>query len=136
MEPQIVTILGVLWYNAFGTNDASAKLGGNPYDNRSRWYAGTSNDLLLNLLVPRFTADAAAVTAMTPYETSGLLTSPTVTLHTLGDAIIPFAHEVLYRAKTQAPGAEQLVVIPVYRYGHCSFTAKDVVSAFLLLLVL
>jgi pimeloyl-ACP methyl ester carboxylesterase len=135
-ETVVKTILGVLWYNVFGTNDASAKLGGNPYDNRSRWYTGTANDLLLNLLVRRFAADPAAVMAMAPYETSGQLTTPMVTLHTIGDEIIPYAHELAYRAKAPASGAEPLVVIPAYRYGHCSFTTTEVLSAFVLLLVL
>jgi pimeloyl-ACP methyl ester carboxylesterase len=132
----VETIIGVLWYNVFGTNDAMAKLGGNPYDNRSRWYSGTSADLLLNLLVPRYTAAPAAVAAMSLYETSGQVTLPLVTLHTIGDEIIPYAHEILYRAKAQTSGAGRLVMIPVYRYGHCSFTTTDVLSAFFLLLVL
>ena len=51
------TTVNVLWYNVFGTNDATAKLGGNPYDNTTRFYRGSTNDLKLNMNVQRFTAD-------------------------------------------------------------------------------
>jgi hypothetical protein len=34
------TVIGLLWYNVHGTNDAVARLGGNPFDNRSRLYFG------------------------------------------------------------------------------------------------
>lgn len=135
-ETVVQTVVGVLWYNVFGANDATAKLGGNPYDNRTRWYSGTSNDLLLNLLVKRYAAEPAAVAAMAPYETSGQVTLPLVTLHTIGDEIIPYAHELLYKAKAQTSGEGRLFQLPVYRYGHCSFTTADVLTGFFLLLVL
>ena len=41
----LATTLRVLWYNVFGTNDATLKLGGGPYDNRQRFYFGSSDDL-------------------------------------------------------------------------------------------
>src|SRR5205823_4600707 len=50
----VQTALDVLWYNVFATNDAAAKLGGNPYGNRLRWYFGSKNDWALNLAVQRF----------------------------------------------------------------------------------
>ncbi len=34
------TIESILWYNVFATNDAIAKLGGQPFDNTRRWYFG------------------------------------------------------------------------------------------------
>jgi pimeloyl-ACP methyl ester carboxylesterase len=129
-------VTGLLWYNVFGTNDATVELGGNPYDNRSRYYTGSANDAILNLLVTRYTASQTAVNAMTLYETSGHLTIPMVTLHTTGDEIIPFSHEVLYKAKSQLSGRGKLAVIPLYRDGHCSFTSSEVVSAFVLMLLL
>ena len=124
----------VLWYAVFATNDASAKLGGNPYDNTSRWYSGSANDLLLNLLVHRYAAAPAALTALGAYETSGQLTIPMITLHTVGDDVIPFAHEPLYAAKAQFSGRGELVPLPVLAYGHCNFTSAQVLSSFLLLL--
>ena len=47
-------IIGALWYNVFGTNDAKATLGGNPYDNIGRVYHGSFNDARLNAMVARF----------------------------------------------------------------------------------
>jgi len=130
------TIITLLWYNVFGTNDASQKLGGNPFDNHNRFYFGSTNDLLLNLSVKRFTAEPAALSAMVPYETSGKIRRPTVTLHTTGDQIIPYFHELLYIGKAQTLSGGSFLPIPVNRYGHCNFTTQEAVNSFLILLVM
>jgi len=103
------TTVNVLWYNVFGTNDATEKLGGNPYDNSTRLYRGSTNDLRLNLNVQRFTADPAALDSLEPYETTGRLTVPLVTLHTTGDEAIPFWHEGLYLQKARTSGTGHLL---------------------------
>src|SRR5437773_2358253 len=72
-ETVLQTVLGVIWYNVFATNDAIAKLGGNPYGNRFRWYFGSSNDFRLNLMVRRFSESPVAREALRKYETSGQL---------------------------------------------------------------
>jgi pimeloyl-ACP methyl ester carboxylesterase len=126
------TVIRALWYNVFGTNDAIAKLGGNPYGNRLTWYFGSSNDLRLNLLVRRFNASPAALDAMRPYETRGDLSIPLVTLHTTLDEVIPFGHELLYLAKADTFDRGRFVPIPVGRYGHCNFTTNEVAGSFLL----
>lgn len=126
------TSVEVLWYNVFATNDAAAKLGGNPYDNHARLYRGSANDRRLNLNVQRFAADPTALANMAPYETTGTLTIPLVTLHTTGDEVIPFWHQALYLEKARASGSASLLTqIPVAAYGHCNFTTKDIVAAFL-----
>jgi hypothetical protein len=129
------TIENVLWYCVFSTNDAEAKLGGQPFDNSHKIYTGSSNDLLLNLLVPRFTADPAAVAAMKDnYNTTGLLTRPLVTMHTVGDPIIPYWHETLYTLKTLSTSSAALRTnFPIQAYGHCNFNAKQALVAFLTL---
>ncbi len=106
------------------------KLGGNPFGNRLRWYFGSSNDLRLNLLVQRFTASPVARAALTQYETNGNLSIPLVTLHTTGDELIPFWHELLYLPKVDLSGRGRFFPIPVVRYGHCNFTANEVLTAF------
>lgn len=126
------TATDVLWYNVFGTNDATSKLGGNPYDNTTRVYRGSVDDRKLNKNVQRFAADQAALTALAAYETTGVLTMPMVTLHTIGDDVIPFWHEVLYHEKARASRAS-LTQIPVDRYGHCNFTTPEILGAFFLL---
>lgn len=123
------TTIAVLWYSVFGTNDAAAKLGGNPYGNIGRWYSGSTNDLLLNLNVKRVARSPGALTALAPYQTSGRPGVPLVTLHTTGDPIIPYWHEKLYAIKSGGSVPE----IAVGRYGHCSFTPGEVVGAFGLL---
>jgi hypothetical protein len=123
------SIIDVLWYNATATNDAIAKLGGNPYDNRNRLYLGSNNDLLLNLRVQRFSADSAALQAIAAgYQTTGKLGIPLVTLHTTGDNVVPFAHELLYGVKVVSTGSlGNYVGLPVARYGHCNFSPTDAI---------
>jgi pimeloyl-ACP methyl ester carboxylesterase len=124
------TTLDLLWYNVFATNDAVHKLGGNPYGNRLKWYFGSSNDLRLNLLVARFTASRTAVAALHAYKTSGDLSIPLVTLHTTGDDVIPFRQELFYLAKVDLSVGGRFVPLPVFRYGHCNFTPREVLGAF------
>ena len=133
------TVLGLLWYNVFATNDGIDKLGGNPFDNQLRWYIGSDNDLKLNRRaggVARFTANLAALKNMAAYQTSGRLSVPLVTIHTTGDPIVPYWHEPLYRLKTLSSGNALLYSnIPILRYGHCNFRASEVLTAFALLVL-
>jgi pimeloyl-ACP methyl ester carboxylesterase len=130
---EVETAAGVLWYNTFATDDAARKLDGNPYGNRGRIYLGSTNDLLLNLRVERFSESHAALANLAPYETSGNLTIPLVTLHTTGDPIIPYWQELLYQAKAHPSGRGKLTEIPIAAYGHCNFTTAEVVLTFVLL---
>lgn len=129
------TTLGVLWYNVFATNDATAKLGGSPFDNINRWYSGSRNDLRLNRLVARFSASPAAVSAMADYQTSGHLTVPLVAMHTTGDEIVPYGQARTYANKVQTSGAGRFTLLPIQRYGHCNFTSQEVVTAFAVLVL-
>lgn len=134
MDAMISTTVNVLWYNVFATNDANAKLGGNPYGNRTRIYSGSFNDRLLNQRVQRFRADPAALAALAPYQTNGQLTIPMVTLHTTGDEVIPFWHQTLYRNKLHTSGRGQLIQIPIFRYGHCNFSADEALAGFAIMI--
>jgi len=129
------TILGLLWYNVFATNDGIAKLGGQPFDNMHRFYFGSDDDFRLNLEVQRFHADPAALDEIEAhYQTIGHLISPLVTLHTTGDPVVPYWHELLYRAKVRASGSSSLHNnIPAFRYGHCNFKVSEILVAFALL---
>ncbi len=132
----ITTTLNVLWYNVFATNDANARLGGNPYGNRDRWYLGSRNDRLLNRQVARFDADPQALAALAAYETTGNLTVPLVTLHTLGDDVVRFDQALRYQHKVIASGQRRyLDTLPIVRYGHCNFTQTELQAAFGLLLL-
>ena len=120
-----VSAIAVLWYNVFGTADAQQRLGGQPFDNTARVYSGSSDDAALNAGIARFTADPAALTAVSEFETTGNLEVPVVTLHTTGDPVVPFEQQSLYRAKVERAGAtDHLTQTPVERYGHCAFEAS------------
>src|SRR5215211_7249054 len=125
--------INLLWYNVFATNDAQQKLGGNPFDNHNRVYRGSANDWLLNKKVERFRADETALKHLVPYETSGRVTRPLVTIHTTGDEIVPYWQERRYLAKVQTSGEGRVVPIPILRYGHCNFTSQEVLASFDLL---
>ena len=126
-----VTSVSILRYNIVGTANAHQRLGGQPFDNRQRVYTGSSDDVALNAGVARFTADAAALAAMSEFETTGSLQVPVVTLHTTGDPIVPYQQQPLYAAKVSGKGSSsQLTQIEVERYGHCNFEAAEVLGAF------
>jgi pimeloyl-ACP methyl ester carboxylesterase len=126
----VSTTLDVLWYNIFATNDAVAKLGGNPYGNSTRVYSGSLDDTRLNQQVQRFSADTAALAKLAGYQTSGIPKVPLVTLHTVGDPVIPYWHENLYLDKVPLLWRFNLVQIGVPHYGHCQFTSSEALSAF------
>ncbi len=128
---KMATIKDLLWYNVFATNDATAKLSGQPFDNRSRLYRGGTDDELLNQAAARYDADPAALTALAAYETSGYLTRPLITLHTTGDPIVPYWHAIQYQAKVAAAGRSAFhEAVTVDGYGHCQFTNVVILSAF------
>jgi pimeloyl-ACP methyl ester carboxylesterase len=125
------TIKDLLWYNVFATNDATAKLGGQPFDNGQRVYRGALDDDMLNAQVARYAADPAALTALADYETTGRLLRPLVTLHTLGDPVVPYWQATRYTAKVTAAGRSQFLDAMVLdRYGHCQFTLTTILTAF------
>lgn len=129
------SIVHLLWYNVLGTNDAAAKLGGNPFDNTLRHYSGSGDvglDALIEALAARYSASPLALLAMTAYETSGSLTRPLVAPHTTGDEVIPFWQELLYARKL--PVGAPFVLRPVARHGHCQFTPDELLGAFVDLL--
>ena len=62
-----------------------------------------------------------------------MLTKPLVTLHTTGDDVVPFWHEVLYFEKTRRTSASDFTPLAVNRYGHCKFEVGEALAAFVLL---
>lgn len=126
------TTLGILWYNVFATKDAIRKLGGQPYDNRTRVYSGSANDSLLNLGVKRYKAQTAALREIANhYETSGVLVEPLVVMHTTGDLIVPYWHEALYTQKVLGNNPlSPYLSITVTGYGHCAFPLPEILQGF------
>ncbi|MEO8592211.1 MAG: hypothetical protein ABI759_02720 [Candidatus Solibacter sp.] len=132
----LTTVQTLLWYAIFTTNDATQKLAGSPYDNRTRFYFGSSNDWDLNARVQRFAANPAALANLQPYQTSGKLQHPLITLHNTADQIVPYGHEFGYWSKTTAAGASSSFIgLPAFRYGHCNFQAWEVLLGFALMVL-
>jgi hypothetical protein len=132
------TVKDVLRYSVVNINDAAATLGGFPFDNRWTWYRGSKNDFLLNLLVPRVGADPAVIAEMKAnYNTTGQLSKPLITMHTLLDQQVPYFHEFLYDLKTLSQGSllTEHVNIPINRFGHCNFTPDEALLGFGLMLL-
>ena len=123
------TIERLLWYNVFATNDGALKLGGQPFDNSTRTYSGSDDDVALNTGIARYTADQAALDAIAAnYITSGNISRPIVTLHTTADPVVPYWHSPLYTSKITNPTLHTQFTAD--RYGHCFFTVGEVLLAF------
>lgn len=138
LESVRVSVQDVLRYSVVNLTDAAATLGGFPFDNVNRFYTGSNNDLLLNLLVQRVSADPAAIAAMTTaYRTTGVLQRPLVTLHTRMDQQVPYVHEQIYALKTLASGSflTRHLNIPIDRFEHCNFTTDEVLASFAMMLL-
>jgi pimeloyl-ACP methyl ester carboxylesterase len=124
----------VLWYNIYGTDDATTKLGGQPFNNQDplRTYSGSADDAALNQAVQRFTAvPAARATIQTDYQPNGNLVMPLVTLHTTLDPVVPFWHQAAYTARVAAAGKSSLyLALPSNAYGHCAFGQLEILNAF------
>jgi len=122
------TVLGILWYNVFATNNGIEVLKGQPFDNLEYVYP----DPVLNALAPRYSADKKALlTIETKYETSGALKRPLLTMHTTGDPIVPYWHAALYADKVAQNGNDTPYMnVMVERYGHCSFTTGEMLYGF------
>lgn len=134
MPTIVASAMSVLWYDVFATNDGAATLGGQPFDNMGKWYAGTgslSGDFTLNKKVQRVEQTMPAG-ALVPYETTGRLVKPMITMHTLYDPEVPYWHEVLYLGKLRARGTSLRMYghIPTTSYGHCNFTSGQILAGF------
>ena len=125
------TTVGILWYDVFGIADARARLGGQPFDNSTRVYTGSSNDAALNAGVQRHRADPEALAALARFSTSGNLQVPLTTVHTTGDPIVPFNQSELYVQKVSRVGTSALLTHnTIERFGHCAFQGFEVLTAF------
>lgn len=129
------TASGLLWYNVNATGEGAVRLGGQPYDNLTRVYAGSSMDALINAAAARYAADPVARAALAGFETTGAPVGPVVTLHTTLDPIVPYDQSLAYVAKLEASGAVH-EHRSVERYGHCNFEPLELIAAYDRLLAL
>lgn len=136
-ELTIQTILEVLRFPIMATNDAIERLGGNPYNNKypPTEYAGSDNDRKLNLTVERVYRKTweQANEEVGKYETTGILLTPLVSLHTQYDPISLIEQQALYALKVG--DNPTFYPVPVLdRYGHCNFTIDEINQAIVQLL--
>jgi len=131
------TTLGILTYNVMATNEAMDELGGvQPYGNLLTVYRGSSDDTKLNAKVERIATEGNIFQALAPYQTSGYLRKPLISLHTTLDPIVPFWHQSIYRTKTLMSGSLlKFIGIPIQRYGHCAINGTEALYAFGLLVL-
>jgi pimeloyl-ACP methyl ester carboxylesterase len=128
----------VLRYSVVNLLDADATLGGFPFGNYGRWYRGSSNDLRLNVFVPRVAVDQVALDEIADhYSTTGALAVPLMTIHTRADQQVPYLHETIYTIKNLLEGSflTKRFNFPINRYGHCNFTEGEAVLAFAAMLL-
>lgn len=85
--------------------------GGNPFDNSTVTYRGSSDDEALNAGVERFSADPDAVAKLAyDADLSGLIVLPTLTLHALRDPTVSYQSEAVYEAIVRNAGRSHLLV--------------------------
>ncbi len=135
------------WQSAvLGTGGADGTVTGilprNLYDNTNvsyRWTAGatpTAAEAAFNASILRVKADADANPARPDAvrwlpRINGEFSVPVLTVHTLGDFYVPFAHQQKYRAAAIAAGnGDRLVQRAIRAAGHCEFNAAELVEAF------
>jgi hypothetical protein len=137
------TTLGLLGYDITSTNEGRQELSGDlnvdlnsnlgsPYSNMGRSFREPDGT---PILVDTYAPDPNALAEIYQnYNTSGYIKAPLVGLHTLGDPIVPFWHELLYRIKTLKAGtAWRFIDIPVNRYGHCNFKVSEAIFGFVVM---
>ena len=131
------SVKDALRYAVVNLNDARDTLGGFPFDNSSRLYFGSDDDVSLNFGVIRTTADDFARKSMFKfYRTTGVVQKPLITIHTTLDQQVPFIHEFLYAQKSFSEGSFGVTHQNFFfdRYGHCNFELPEILGAFALLI--
>ncbi len=126
--------LTIVGFNVRFSNDLLARTHDRIFfDNSATVYSGSFDDAALNRGVERFASTPDAARYLDKYFTpAGDLRLPVLTLHTTRDPANPFFHEAAYARIVAAAGASRfLVQRAVDRYGHCAFTADEMVGAFL-----
>jgi pimeloyl-ACP methyl ester carboxylesterase len=142
MAELATSALYIIGFSLRNTNDFIDRVNGKmPYDNSDVKYVvdatadpalNTFLSAVLNAKVSRFDADRAAINYYDRnYTPSGQIGIPVLTLHTTRDPAIPFAHEAMFGAAVAAAGRSTLLAQqPIDRWGHCTFTDAEVLTAF------
>ena len=137
----VSSLLAVLFFDIVGANDVLSRTHGHiPVDTTGTVYSSAllPPSLLdaINAGIGRFSSHPDAEAYLRHYyEPTGNLQVPVVTLHTNLDPSVPFVHEAVFAATVNAAGASDLLVQQsITRYGHCTFTPSEMLSALLTLM--
>jgi pimeloyl-ACP methyl ester carboxylesterase len=92
--------------------DLVGRLGGkNPFSNNTTTYRGSRNDRALNAGIARFSADTDALAQLAfDSDLSGLIVTPTITLHGLQDPVARVCHQSAYAETVEKAGRGQLLM--------------------------
>jgi hypothetical protein len=127
-------IVESLAIHSVGVNDLLAAARGNPFDNASVYYTGTSDDAALNRDVARFSGDREARAYLrTWYEPRGRIgATPVILVHTMRDGVVPEdPTNDNYAALVRDNGAEDFLLRRVIdRAGHCNFEPAEIFGSF------
>lgn len=112
--------------------DLQQRGGGNPFDNRSTIYSGTSDDNALNDGVKRYAAEPrAAEYVRTYYTATGHLTRPMLAIHTTYDPLVPPWVPNNYATLAGNSGSSDMFVQQyVKRDGHCAINGAETARGF------
>jgi pimeloyl-ACP methyl ester carboxylesterase len=129
----IASAMSVVGFSIRFTNDVLEHSHGHiPYDNIGTVFAGSANDVALNLGIERFEGTPDAVNYFENYfSPEGTLQIPMLTLHSRWDPVAPFVQESGYAGKVaDAGGSTWLTQRSINSYGHCNINAAETMSGF------
>ena len=136
----VTSLLYALAYDVRGIDDFLGRTHGHSmFDNSSTTYVAAAPGLLpdyllafVNASAGRFTATSDAINYLDRYYVpSGALGTPTITMHTTRDPLVPFFHEAEFaQLVSQRQDSARLLQRSVDGYGHCAFSTAQMVDAF------
>jgi pimeloyl-ACP methyl ester carboxylesterase len=133
----INSLVYALAWHARGIADVTDRAQGHlPYENVGVTYTGPAPLAgllaLLNATVPRYDSPPDAQAWLNRnFEPTGNVSFPVLTVHTSQDPGVPLFHEQRFGALVAAAGTGNLVVQrTINRYGHCTFTLGETLTAF------
>jgi pimeloyl-ACP methyl ester carboxylesterase len=112
--------------------DLRERAGGNPFDNTSTIYEGTSDDNALNDGVKRYKADPGAADYLAHHYTpTGKLTHPMLAIHTTYDPLVPPGVPNMYAQIVEQAGRSSLFAQQYVKHaGHCSIAPEEIGKGF------
>ncbi len=136
----VTSLLYALAYDVRGIDDFLGRTHGHSmFDNSNTIYSAAAPGLLpdpllawINASAGRFTATPDALNYLDRYYMpDGDLSTPTITMHTTRDPLVPFFHEAAFaQAVSQQNDSPRLLQRSFDRFGHCAFSTTEMVDAF------